>query len=150
MSGIAGTPEQPVSLGSVITVKNATSEYRIGISEVVRGSDAWKRIQKYNGQNLPPAEGKEYIMVFVVVRYVDGPDSAGSEFCFNAITHDEVMPDLPTVFVRPDFQVEYTSEIPGGGWIVGEVYPDDPSPILLIGLGLDGQNRYYFATGDAA
>src|SRR5438128_339245 len=65
ISGVVGTRDKPVPLGDIITVKNASSAYKIGISEVVRGADAWKRIQKYNAQNTPPAEGKEYIMVFV-------------------------------------------------------------------------------------
>jgi hypothetical protein len=145
-----GTREHPAPLGTIVPLKNGASEYRIGISEVVRGRDAWKRIQKYDANNPAPADGKEYIMIFVVVRYVSGPDSAGREFCFNAITRNQVVPDLPVVSVRPDFKVEYTSDIPGGGWIVGEVYPDDPNPLLMIGLGPDGRHSFYFETEDQA
>src|SRR2546425_11652302 len=57
-SGV-GTRKNPTPLGNVITVKNASSEYKIGISEDVRGTAAWKRIQKYDAQNTPPADGKE-------------------------------------------------------------------------------------------
>src|SRR5690349_12344612 len=47
-SVVVGTRANPVPPGDIITVQNASSEYRIGISEVVRGAAAWKRIQKYN------------------------------------------------------------------------------------------------------
>ncbi len=142
-----GSRQNPVPPERSIAFKDGNSEYKVGISEVLRGNDAWKRLQGFDKLNAPPADGKEYLMVFVVVRYVSGSASSGN-FCFNAVTRNQIVADLPSLHVRPSFKVEYTPDIPGGGWIVGEVYPDDPSPVLLIGLGSPAQNAFFFATVD--
>ena len=149
-----GSKQNPVPVGGVGELTDGNARLlKLGISEVVRGQAAWRRIQQADPFNRLPAPGKEYLMAFVVVRNLSG--TAGTQpglFSFQVVTaHQTLDDDLSVSGVRPDFRVESSPDMPGGGWIVREVYVSDSAPLLLISLQAHADNAaLYFATAPDA
>ncbi len=143
-----GTPDYPVPLGQTVAITDGQShEFRVGISEVFRGEAAWDRIERADPLNKRAAEGREYLMAFVVVRFVGGPPrtAQGDPFDFRIRSGDRILHDHVRINVRPAFRVEYTADMPGGGWVVREIDPEDPDPLLWISTAEDGRDGCYFA-----
>ncbi len=87
-------------------------------------------------------------MALVVVRYVAGPEEHAS-LDFQALSNDEfTKAPSSIVHVRPDFQIDYSPDTMSGGWIVREVDPGDPNPLLAVSFDQDNKNPIYFSTID--
>ena len=67
-ANVPGVCDNPVSLGRAADVSSGGSTFKFAIAEVIRGKKAWQRLHSYSAFNKPPSEGKEYLMVLVVVR----------------------------------------------------------------------------------
>ncbi len=155
----SGTRDNPVPFGTVVHLEGATEDndpivYEIAITQVERGDEAWRRIKAANMFNDPAEEGKEYVLVYVELKYIDGPQQQPVKFnygTFRAVTNGQVSTNLPLV-VAPDPRYDF-SLFPGSaakGWFVQVVYPDDPDPLLVMGMAYDGTGGIYFSLTPAA
>lgn len=51
-----------------------TYEVRVTLRQVVRGEEAWQRVQAANMFNRAPKEGQEYVLASVRLEYLKGPN----------------------------------------------------------------------------
>ncbi len=143
-----GARDNPVPLGKPILLTAGDVKEYVAIAEVDRGAFAWQRIQRYSAANGPAAPGKEYLMALVVVRYISGAKDQAS-LNFQLLSNNEVSSRAPNiVHLNPDFQINFTPDVMGGGWIVREVDPDDPNPLLSVTMGNSRDNAFYFTATD--
>ncbi len=148
-SSVLGARDNPVPVGKPVLLTFDTVQEYVTVAEVNRGDTAWKRIHRYSADNLPPASGKEYLMALVVVRYIQGSREQAA-LSFHAISAQEITKDPSgIVHVRPDFEIDFTPDAMSGGWIIREVDPADPNPLLVVSLGQsDAPQTVYFSTID--
>jgi hypothetical protein len=106
----------PASFGETVTTEN----WQITLHEVVRGEEAWQRIQTANMSNEPPEAGMEYILVNALARYI-GTNTTGDVIdvsSFQTIGSSNLLYDDPSVTgPEPALSAEL---LPGGeyeGWI---------------------------------
>ncbi len=92
---------KPVPLGQAYPLQLEHKQFfSIGISDVVRGDEAWKRIKKANQFNDAPPEGKEYLIAFVTVYYSEGPTDKPLEinqFDFKVVSNGQILSDFVSV-----------------------------------------------------
>lgn len=105
-----------------------TEDWEVSVLEVIRGDEAWARIQQANQFNEPPREGMEYVLMRVGVRNISTAERylTMDEFAFNPTGSANVLHDLPSV-VSPE-PVFDTCLYPGGraeGWVSMQVYSDE-------------------------
>jgi hypothetical protein len=147
---VIGTCTNPLPLGKVIDIPSGGRSFRFAVAEVIRGPKAWKRLSKFSPSNKPPGDGKEYLMVMLVVRYLDGPINLPKgfhEFNFKMMSSGQLLEQSDgIVYVRPEFKIDYNVDAPGAGWVVAEVDPADPNPLLVIMPELTPDTTYYLAT----
>jgi hypothetical protein len=140
-----GALDNPVPVGKPMLLASGQVQEYIVVAEVQRGDEAWARISRYSALNKPAATGKEYLMALVVVRYVSGP-AAEASLSFRAISNgQESVEAANVVHVRPEFLVDTTPDTMSGGWIVREVDPNDPNPLLAVSFSSNTDQVLYFA-----
>lgn len=144
-----GSYEKPIALGKFANLTSGgDKEFFIGISEVKRGDAAWQMLYDANMFNDPAPSGMEWIAVKIQVNYDQGPSGEVLEIntrAFNTVSHGSIL-DIPFyVPFDPEFDV---SILPGGkgeGWVCGQVYQDDPNPLLLFGYLQSSKSGWYFS-----
>ena len=108
------------------------SDWRFEALEVIRGDEAWPRIQSANQFNNPPAAGNEYLMVLVGARYEGEDEEDIDEFDFR-ITGSLGRADRAPSVVDPEPELDYTLQSGGEveGWMIFEV-GEAESQLMLI------------------
>ena len=137
----------PYPFGSVATAP----DWEFEALQVVRGEDAWERIDEASIWNDPPRDGREYILAEIAVTYTgDSPvEISGSNF---AVTGSTGVLWKSGISWRGGFvQLGYVTPAPeldtilfhGGetrGWIMFEVSKDEPNLMLVFG----GRNELHY------
>lgn len=140
-----GAPDNPVPIGKPVLLASGQVQEYIAVAEVQRGAQAWARISRYSPFNKPPTEGREYLMALVVVRHVSGT-AAEAPLSFRAISNGrESVEAANVVYVRPEFLVGTTPDTMSVGWIVREVDPNDPNPLLAVSFSRSQDQALHFA-----
>lgn len=140
------SPQQPVPFGQTATGE----DWQVIVLDVVRGDAAYQTLLKVNQFNDPPAEGMEYILVKLRVRYIGLQeteqyinerafslyDAAGSEY------------KSPSV-VDPDPNLMYQLYAGGeaDGWIVLQAPVETKNITLLFSPDNSGANERYLSLG---
>ncbi len=152
MTSTPGACDNPIALGRAVEVASGGRSFKFAVAEVIRGKKAWERLRSYSTFNMPPSANKEYIMALVVVRYLNGPVELPenvNEFGFKVVSYGETAPEADgIVYVRPEFKVVYELNAPGAGWIIAQVDPNDPNPLLELDSQVDKGVSFYFSTND--
>lgn len=148
--GVSRGDPYPVGTG-LVSVPN----WDVEVLEVVRGDEAWSRIQQANQFNDPPPEGMEYVLVQVraVSTYADGEIHSIGQVDFkltgserNCYRGASVVPPEPAL--RADLA-------PGGettGWIAFLARQVDTDLILMVDelANFDDDRYRYLALEEAA
>jgi hypothetical protein len=147
-----GACDNPIPLGRAVEVASGGRSFKFAVAEVIRGTKAWERLRSYSTFNMPPSADKEYIMALVVVRYLNGPVNLPdnfNEFAFKVVSNGQTAPEADgIVYVRPEFKVAYELNAPGAGWIIAQVNPNDPNPLLELDSQVDKNVTFYFSTAN--
>ena len=69
-----GTRFAPVPKGQYWTFTEQDTEMRVVVIGALYGDEAWEAIQEANQFNPAPPENNEYILVYLALRYVRGPE----------------------------------------------------------------------------
>lgn len=121
----------------------------ICVSQMLRGAEAWKKIEEANMFNDPAPEGYEYILAKINFSVVDTKTDASvtpSEYDFDTFSSNNEEMERPSV-VDPDPALS-GSLYKGGkteGWITVMVKKDDANPKLAYGLDYNGKGGVWFA-----
>lgn len=147
-----GTRSNPYYVGERAVLTYDTKRvFEIGLTEVVRGSEALDFIQRANQFNDPAPDDMEFVVAKVELYY--HPNGEGllelDEGLWSGITKGRVFgywdkPEQPCC-LEPEFDMRL---FPGGtsfGYMAWPVYQDDPNPQLAFALSSDGSKGWYFA-----
>ncbi len=121
----------PAPFGEMVT----TEDWKVRLLEAKRGDDAWTMVQEANQFNEPPAEGMEYVVAKVYVRYIstkDQPNQIGGSYFETTGSANELY-DLPSI-VDPAPQLDVTL-FPGGefeGWITFQVAQGETNTVVVF------------------
>ncbi len=145
-----GSRQNPVPRGFAVSlVYDKTMHFEIGVVEVIRGDEAWKRIRAANQFNDAPKPDQEYVLVRFIVNYVDGPTDAPYEldsyYAFKSVTMMQMMRSPSVASMSSDIELKL---FPGGRasiWAAKFVQKDDPTPLLVLGSDDNGKGGFYFA-----
>lgn len=110
-----------VDEGAKLGEKVITQDWEVQVQEVLRDEQAWTTIKEANQFNEPPAEGMEYVLALIKVRYIGQALQAQSidSFSFKSKGSRNVLYDQPSV-VAPEPTIS-AYLFPGGeyqGWVV--------------------------------
>lgn len=132
------------------TEKIVTEDWEISMLEIVRGDEAWKMVKEANQFNEAPAEGMEYIVVKVHVRYISTDDAAAQidGTFFKTTGSASVLYDAPLA-VDPNPMLD-AALYPGGefeGWITVQAAKDETGVVLVFEPVFDfsGQNKRFIS-----
>jgi hypothetical protein len=137
-----------VPLGETVV----TEDWEVTILESISGDEAWTRLQEANQFNEPAAEGQEYALVRVAVRYIGGseePTTVDNSF-FKATGDANVVDDYASA-VAPEPKLS-ARLFPGGraeGWVVVTFGAGETGRMLIFEpfLDMSGANTRYLAVG---
>jgi hypothetical protein len=115
----------------------------VTLLEVIRGTQAWQRVQQANLYNEPAPEGQEYLLARIRFKLTDAP-SPDMQYAlwsgaFTAVSQDGR--DYPFSLALPPGPPIDASLYPGAsheGWEVFQVSADDEQPLLAFGRAFDG------------
>lgn len=132
-----GSYENPVLYGSSLSLSkdNGSQEFKITLTDVRRGDDAWQMLYAVNPYNEPAPEGMEWIGTLIKIEYTKGPSGKVLEldrYFVNTVTKGSIL-EIP-FYLGPDPEFDLKI-LPGGegeGWIFGHVYVDDPKPMIVF------------------
>lgn len=152
-----GTRQNPASIGTNLSVKfeylGDYYEANVTLLEVIRGVEAWKRIQKANSFNDPPREGFEYILAKIRFECIKGPEPdviyEVSPNSFDVISSKGKEYENPSL-VEPEPQLS-ARLYPGAsheGWAAFEVAVNDSQPVLTFGRDYQGRGGIWFKLYD--
>ena len=107
-------------------------DWRFEAIEVIRGDEAWQRIQSANQFNNPPTAGNEYVAVLVRARYEGEGEEDIDQFDFR-ITGSRGRADRVAFVIDLDPWLDYTLQAGGEveGWVTFEV-GEAESQLMLI------------------
>jgi len=159
-ASISVSPElaaiQPTDLGQDRVVpapfsQTVTAEdWEVTILEVIRGDPAWATLQNANQLNAPPAEGMEYILARVRVRYISTTDASQGmdDYSFRTTGSASVLYDHPSV-VAPDPALD-VDLFPGGqyeGWAVMQAAIGETGLVAVFDplFELSGRNKRFLS-----
>lgn len=133
-----------------LTEKIITEDWEVSVLEIVRGDKAWEMVKEANQFNDAPAEGMEYIVVKVHVRYI-GTDDAAAQIngtFFKTTGSAGVLYDAPLT-VDPNPMLDATL-YPGGefeGWITMQAAKDETGIKLVFEpvFEFSGQNKRFIS-----
>src|SRR5258708_10145828 len=148
-----GTRDKPIPVGVIghRTSQGGLRKYDIVIKEAYRGSSV---IQKYKTENgfdptFPTEKDKDYLLVYVEAKYIQGPPDGADkldESVFTVLSDSQFISPLTLIALNPKFD---TLALPGAtirGWIVKQVFADDPAPLLAWGIDpSNGNGGMYFS-----
>lgn len=149
-----GTRQNPAPIGTTLTVKfeywGDDYEANVTLLKVIRGVEAWKRIQKAASYyNKPPREGFEYILAKIRFEYLKGPKPdviyEVSTYSFDVISSEGKEYENPDV-VEPEPELS-ARLYPGAtheGWAAFEVAVNDSQPVLTFGRDYQGRGGIWF------
>jgi hypothetical protein len=115
----------------------------VTLLEVIRGNQAWRRIQQANQFNEPAPEGQEYILARIRFKLTDAP-SPDMQYAlwsgaFTAVSQDGRDYPLSLVVVpEPPIDANLYPGASHEGWAVFQVSDDDEQPLLAFGRAFDG------------
>jgi len=114
----------------------------ITVLEVQR--DAWPQIQAMNQFNDKPAEGREYILVKVRVRYIGGQEQTitVNPFLFKVTGEKLVIYEQPSLVIDGQLRTELFKGGTFTGWLALEVTQGEQGLILIYDPGWRGTARY--------
>lgn len=124
----------------------------VSITQVVRGAEAWQRVQAANTFNDPPSAGNEYLMVFVRVRYDQGV--AGQTYEVNTLVLNYLdsggrLLERPSGLVDPEPDLSDAPPVYEGGiiegWLTFEIPVGDNSLLVAFGLDYRGRGGLWFS-----
>jgi hypothetical protein len=112
-------------------------DMKITLLEVLRGEEAWKRIQAASPSNKPPAPGTDYVLARVRFEYY----ARGTPgLCVHALAADqfaaysaggEGYPAASVVPPNPPMRKDLKSGDSIEGWLVFAVPKEDKAPLML-------------------
>jgi hypothetical protein len=143
---LGATREAPAPFGAMVT----TEDWQVRVLETIRGEAAWLMVHNANQFNKPPAEGMEYVLVRLYVRYIgtrDEPESIRESY-FEAMGSTNVAYEMPSV-VDPAPKLD-ARLFPGGefeGWVTLQVAQDEPNIVAMFEpwLSLSDVNRRFLS-----
>lgn len=118
-----------------------TLTFRMRVTEVYRGDEAYSRLLQENQFTLAPDAGDQYLLVLVEVDYPDIDSNEGSidfmmygtKICFQG----QLIDSRINLIMEPSFgSIEL---LPGGrttGWLWFEVPTGWTSPLLMMGANI--------------
>jgi len=112
-----------------------TEEWEVTVKEIIRGADAFAKLQEANQFNDPPAEGMEYVLVKVHVRFIGLSNTSTSidSFSFKSTGSASTLYDTSTI-VAPDPALS-AYLYPGGeyeGWVPLTIGTGETGIILVF------------------
>jgi hypothetical protein len=121
---------EPAAFGETVT----TRDFEVQVMGVIRGEEAYERIEAANMFNDPPDEGMEYILVKIWVRYVGKQDKYEniSKSDFKTTGSKNVVYDVVYV-VSPEPKLDIDL-FPGGvyeGWVPVQVEIGETGIMLI-------------------
>ena len=140
----------PVRVAGRILGGNDATIHEIQTLAVVRGERAFEVLQTVNRFNPEPAEGMEYVLVFIRARYAKGPVDATDFFSYEDFRtiSGEGLSYVTPFFLWPAQPILASIMYPGAvvqGWTTWQVATDDPNPLLTFGLDLDWRGNAWFS-----
>ena len=135
-----GSRKSPAPIGTEVGIIDADyGAYTMTCTEILRGADAWAKIQEANRFNEEPLEGKEYILAKFSVLYRvsarsdDAPlelgvynfDVSDSSYSVSDKAHASLV--LP----EPAFDLTLYEGASNEGWVVFEVPTDEAAPLAV-------------------
>jgi hypothetical protein len=111
-------------------------DFKIGVLEVLRGDDAWKRIKSASASNKPAAPGFDYVLARVRFEYQarGTPGSCIHQLSpdqFNAYSADGKSYDAVSVVPpKPEIRKGLKSGEAFEGWIVFMISQQDKAPLM--------------------
>ena len=147
------TPSAPAITGTAITgilecgegyTSHELYDMSIILLEVLRGEEAWKRLQAVDASNKPADSGLEYLLARVRFEYRARqiPGLCVHPLLPNQFTaYNAKGEDYPAVSVTPP-KPEMRKELKSGdsieGWLVFAVSKADPAPLMSFSAGDGG------------
>ena len=107
-------------------------DWRFEALEVIRGDEAWQRIQSANQFNNPPSAGNEYLVILVRAGYAGEGEQDIDQFDFR-VTGSRGRADRVASVIDLDPWLDYTLQAGGEveGWVAFEV-GESESQLMLI------------------
>ena len=107
-------------------------DWRFEALEVIRGDEAWRRIQSANQFNNPPTAGNEYLVVLVRAGYAGEGEEDIDQFDFR-ITGSWGRADRVASVIDLDPWLRYTLQAGGEveGWVAFQI-GEAESQLMLI------------------
>jgi hypothetical protein len=143
----------PAPIGTVLTIQfdwiGKTYSVKITLLEIIRGEEAWTRIQEANMFNAAPDQGYEYILVKIRFEYISGP-TADTAYTVSKVYFDVISEkgaEYPVVSVVPPTPNLDTTLYPGAsneGWAGYLVATNDIHPLMTFGRNYDGTGGIWF------
>jgi hypothetical protein len=130
-----GTAEKPVLLGQVASTVYEGKKINLAITEVMRGEEARLAIEQANMFNEAPAQGMEYVMLYVVVSADSantGAPVALSFYEFNFIVDGQSVRAQSFLIEINGLDVVLEAGASDAGWVVTQVKIDAPLPVLTL------------------
>jgi hypothetical protein len=136
----------PAPMGETVT----SEDWQVTILEVMRGEEALAKIMEANEFNEAPAEGMEYFLARVHIRYISTIDDSMyiDSTDFQATGDKNVLYEIPFV-VEPEPILDIAL-FPGGefaGWVVMQASQGETGLIAVFNPLLDfsGENKRYLS-----
>ena len=88
-------------------------------------------------------------MLWIEVNYLEGPDDDPLELKwtnFDVVSNGQIIEYQSIIEPEPELDISYFPGASGGGWLGWPVFPDDPDPLLAIGMDYRGRGGFYFVT----
>jgi hypothetical protein len=127
--------------------------FRLALTEIYRGQEAWDRILAANQFNDPPPAGQEYLLVHATVDYLAGPEAEAlmlDQWDWRLVSRAQILRPPSVVKPEPAFDLAFFPGARGAGWMAWLVHEDEPDPLLVIGMEYDGSGGTYFALAPQA
>ncbi|MBU2009037.1 MAG: hypothetical protein KJ624_04245 [Chloroflexi bacterium] len=141
----------PIGTDLAVSMKRGADAYdvRVTLQEVIRGEEAWKRIQAANRSNDAPTAGFEYILARIRFEYSKGPSTDASyylsEWDFKAISSEgRQYEDAVVVLPEPQLSVRLYAGAWHEGWAAVIVAESDAKPVLTFARNYDGTGGIWF------
>lgn len=141
----------PLNTKQTIQVKELLQTYKVEmvINEIIRGDDAWKKIQEANKFNSAAPEGYEYILAKIGVTLLDIND--GEQFDLSGAAHMKLIAstgkeyDMQSIVCpEPQLDAKLYKGASSEGWTAFIVKKDDLQPKIAFGRDYNGKGGIWF------
>lgn len=151
------TPSAPASAGTVITgilecgegyTSHELYDMKIILLEVLRGAEAWKRLQSVDASNKPAESGFEYLLARVKFDYqarqIPGlcihPLEPNQFTAYNAKGED--YPAVSVIPPKPEMRKGMKSGDSIEGWLAFAVSKEDQAPLMSFSADAGGAVKH--------